>query len=132
MRDEFVQAIAAAGRELFDADVHPELTRPSEQFGDYATNVALQLAGKLGKNPREVAEQLAVKIRATLGNKVAAVSVAGPGFLNITLSDDALAAAAKEAPGFRSRRYAGKTVVSDYSDPNVFKALHVGHLYTTI
>src|SRR6185312_4300011 len=120
-------------QDLFDAkDLRVELTWPDEQFGDYATNVALQLAGKLHKNPREVAETLAVKIRENLGGKVADVSVAGPGFLNIKLSDSAIAAAAEEAPSFRSSQYKGKVVVSDYSDPNVFKALHVGHLYTTV
>lgn len=133
MEEELEQAVAQACQNLFDIDdVKVELSRPSEQFGDYATNIALQLAGKLHKNPREVAEALAVKVRENLGDKVADVSVAGPGFLNIKLSDSALVAAAAQAPAYRSSQYKGKVVVSDYSDPNVFKALHVGHLYTTI
>jgi arginyl-tRNA synthetase len=60
MKKDLEQAITVAVKELFDAEVAVELARPDEQFGDYATNVALQLAGKVGKNPREVAEQLAV------------------------------------------------------------------------
>lgn len=133
MKTELEQAVVTACQELFESKaVKVELMRPDEQFGDYATNVALQLAGKLHKNPREVAEALAVKIRENLGDKVADVSVAGPGFLNIGLSDGALAAAAAQAPAYHSSQYKGKIVVSDYSDPNVFKALHVGHLYTTI
>ena len=132
MREEITAAIVAACKELFDAEVAVELTRPDEQFGDYATNAALQLAGKLKKYPREVADALAVKTREKLADKVADISVAGPGFLNIKLSDAAIAAAAAEAPMYQSGKYQGKVAVSDYSDPNVFKALHVGHLYTTI
>jgi len=133
MKIELEQAVATACQKILGTnDAKVELTRPDEQFGDYATNVALQLAGKLHKNPREVAEALAVKIRENLGDSVSDVSVAGPGFLNIRLSDSALIAAAAEAPTYRSSQYKGKIVVSDYSDPNAFKALHVGHLYTTI
>ena len=132
MKQDIEQAVAAAVKELYGVDVTVELTRPDEQFGDYATNVALQLAGKLHKQPRDIADALAGKIRQTTGGKVAHVAVAGPGFLNITLSDDAIATVAASAATFRSSRYKDKVVVSDYSDPNVFKALHVGHLYTTI
>lgn len=132
MKDEIAQTIATQAHELFGQAVEVELTRPDEQFGDYATNVALQLAGKLGKKPREVAEALAVKSREMLGDTVADISVAGPGFLNIVLADGALVRSAAQAPAYRSAYYANKVVVSDYSDPNVFKALHVGHLYTTI
>ena len=60
----------------------------SREHGDWATNVALQLAKKVGKNPREAAALLAEKIGAIPG--VASVDIAGPGFLNITL--DAAAA----------------------------------------
>ena len=63
-----------------------ELTRPPEtQHGDYATNVALRLAGERRQPPREVADELAATIRALDG--VASVEVAGPGFLNLTVDD---------------------------------------------
>ena len=60
----------------------------SREHGDWATNIALQLAKKVGKNPREVAAVLADKIASIPG--VSTVDIAGPGFLNITL--DAAAA----------------------------------------
>ena len=64
------------------------IERPrSAEHGDYATNVALQLAKPVGRPPREVAEVLATHIRHVDG--VAAVDVAGPGFLNITLEASA-------------------------------------------
>ena len=52
---EISAAIQNACKELFNVDIEVILTRPDEQFGDYATNVALQLSKQLGKNPREIA-----------------------------------------------------------------------------
>jgi arginyl-tRNA synthetase len=131
MKQELEAALQAACKDLFDTDVQVDLTRPDEQFGDFATNVALQLAKQVGKNPREVAEQLAASdtLMHALSDKVSAVSVAGPGFLNLTLNDAALLKLANEKPG---RPYSGKTIVTEYSDPNPFKVLHAGHLYTSV
>lgn len=126
MRQELEQAVADVCKELFNTDVAIELTRPDEQFGDYATNVALQLAKQLGKNPIEVAET----IKASLKHEaVAEVNIAGPGFINLKLTDDALVALTEQKP---AQALAGKTVVVEYSDPNPFKVLHAGHLYTSV
>jgi arginyl-tRNA synthetase len=118
--------------EAFDVDMQPELTRPDEQFGDYATNVALQLAGRVSRNPREVAEELAAALRTTLGTDVQDVTVAGPGFINITLSDQTLAEQASMASTKKPDIYKRQVIVAEYSDPNPFKVLHAGHLYTTL
>jgi len=125
MKSEIETAIADVCKNLFSVDVRVELTRPDEQFGDFATNVSLQLAGKLHKNPREIAAALQEKLSLTLGE----VSVAGPGFLNIRLSDEKLVESLGAKP---TATLAGKTVVMEYSDPNPFKPLHAGHLYTTL
>lgn len=129
MKPELEQTITAAIKELFGADVSVELTRPDEQFGDYATNVALQLAGKLNKKPQEIANIVMEELRVKLAGTVSDISVAGPGFLNLKLSDQALVRALTVAP-FQS--LAGQTVVAEYSDPNPFKVLHAGHLYTSV
>lgn len=115
--------------DLFNLDMDAELTRPDEQFGDYSTNVAMRLAKQAGKNPREIAEQLAANIRENLSDTVADVSVAGPGFINLTLSEAALA---QSLSAGMPQRYAGQSVVAEYSDPNPFKMLHAGHVYTTV
>lgn len=130
--EEMQTALNSVIKKVFDVEVAAELTRPDEQFGDYATNVALQLAGRLKRNPREVAEELAAKLRETLGDKVREVSVAGPGFVNIALSDNALAEQAQAAPCVKPSNYQGKVVVAEYGDPNPFKILHAGHLYTDL
>lgn len=127
MKQELEQAVAAAVKELYGQDVAVELTRPEEQFGDYATNVALQLAKQVGKNPREIGEALAERLRSN--ERLAEVSVAGPGFLNLKLSDQTLLASLGAA---LAKPLAGQTIVTEYSDPNPFKVLHAGHLYTSI
>jgi arginyl-tRNA synthetase len=124
--------LAEVIKETFGLEIQPELTRPDEQFGDFATNVAMQLAGRLHRNPREVAEELAEALRSKLGDKVSEVTIAGPGFINLTLSDQALLDMALTAPHQKPDTYKNKVIVAEYSDPNPFKVLHAGHLYTSM
>lgn len=115
--------------ELFSEEVGIELSRPEEKFGDFATNVALKLAGKLNKTPREVAEQIAARLKDA--GDFSEVSVAGPGFINIRLKDEILLKSAFNAAKL-DKSLDSQTVVTEYSDPNPFKVLHVGHLYTSV
>jgi len=88
-------ALQASGR-LGAADLPAEVVieRPkNREHGDWATNVAMQLAGKFGMNPRAFAELLAPELEALDG--VAAVDIAGPGFINVTFSAAAAGEAAK-------------------------------------
>lgn len=112
---------------LFGVEQSVQLTRPDAQFGDYATNVALQLAKPLGKNPREVAEQIAEELRQT--GEFSEVTIAGPGFINIRVGDAALLALTSRKP---QPVYADQRIVFEYSCPNAFKELHTGHLYQTV
>lgn len=119
-------SIAGAIKELYGQEVEPVLTRPEASYGDYATNVALQLARTLGKNPREIAEEIAEKLRKN--TDFTEVSVAGPGFINIRVSDEMLLTTAEREP---AKLYEGTRYVMEYSCPNAFKELHTGHLYQT-
>lgn len=111
----------------FGIETNVVLTRPEPQFGDYATNVALQLAGKLGKPPRDVATQIAEKLRET--GEFESVDVAGPGFINLVLAPQALLDLTKKEP---IPKRAGQTVVIETNNPNPFKAMHIGHAYNAI
>lgn len=122
-------AIKHACKKLFDVDVEPVLTHPDEQFGDYATNIALQLSKQLGKNPREIAENL----KADLQNEaITSVEIAGPGFLNFRVSSESLASKLKTeiqtSQLGRTHVGRGKTVVAEYPSPNMAKPFSVGHL----
>lgn len=127
MIQELAEHIQDAVKHDFGVDVSVELTRPDAQFGDFATNVAMKLAGKLGKKPRDIAEKVAESIREL--PEIIETSVAGPGFINIRLTDTALLRLwSLDAP----QTYRHQTVVTEYSDPNPFKVLHAGHLYTSV
>jgi len=120
-------------RDLFNVEAEVKLTRPEPDFGDYATNIALQLAKPLGKNPRDVAGAIVDALNNT--GDFSDVSVAGPGFINFRVSESQLAAdlVAMAAPDYgRSHAYDGKVVITEYSDPNPFKVLHAGHFYTSV
>ncbi len=119
--------IASTIHDLYDIDVEVALARPEPQFGDYSTNVAMQLAGRLQRNPRDIAEEIVGALKA--GGTFDDAHVAGPGFINLSLSNDALLTEAEREP---AKPLTGKVVVAEYSDPNPFKVLHAGHLYTTI
>lgn len=124
---EISQAVAAICKDSFNVDVDVVLTRPDEQFGEYATNVALQLAKQLGKNPREIAQAVASGLK---HESIREVQVAGPGFINIILTDAALISSLQNVlilpTGLQQK------VLVEYSDPNPLKPLHAGHLYTTL
>jgi len=112
---------------LYSVDIEIELSVPEEKFGDFATNVALQLSKKLGENPHEVAQKIVAEL--PKDSVIADTAIAGPGFINIKLTDEALWQSTQEKP---TKTLQDKVVVAEYSDPNPFKVLHAGHLYTTI
>jgi arginyl-tRNA synthetase len=128
MKYELEQSIAVAIKELFAIDMGIELTRPEERFGDFATNVALQLAKQLGKSPREIGEALADKLRAD--ERVAEVTVAGPGFLNLRLSNESLVRQLIDTSPRKTRQ--NQTTVIETNNPNPFKAMHIGHAFNAI
>ena len=115
--------------EKFNIKTEVSLTRPRPEFGDFATNIAMQLAGKLSKNPREIAEELAGEL--SKNEIFENVGIAGPGFLNLRVS-------AKELEKILSQEFSdrfgsnnegeGKLALIDGPSPNMAKPYSVGHL----
>ena len=127
--DEIRENLKQAIKNLYNLDFEPEITPSPENIdADYSTNAPLRLAKDLHKSPMQIAEELNNELDAEISN---------PGFLNFKLSDKYLnqkldALNDDFANEIVSSNFAGKTVICEFSDPNPFKVLHVGHLYTSI
>ncbi|WP_030268008.1 arginine--tRNA ligase [Streptomyces sp. NRRL B-24484] len=125
-----VSAAVEAGELAVAVPEHVTVERPKNRdHGDYATNVALQLAKPAGMPPRAVAELLAARLRETTG--VAKVDIAGPGFLNITLDAAAqglLARTVVEAGQAYGRNEAlkGLTINLEFVSANPTGPIHIG------
>ena len=115
----------AVGKEVpnFSVEVPGE-----KSHGDYATNIALALAKKANKNPREVADEIVTAIGThELFEKV---EVAGPGFVNFYLSCDFFVSELKKIDkNFgKNKTLKNKKIIIEYTDPNILKEFHIGHL----
>jgi len=107
------------------------------KMGDYSTNVAMVYAKQIGQNPRELAEKIVERIKAipTATGLLLGVEVAGAGFINFYLKPEFFADSVKDVlekkdDYGKNEKLKGKKMMVEYTDPNPFKEIHIGHLMT--
>jgi arginyl-tRNA synthetase len=133
LTDRLQAAFTAAGIALPEGSTPAVVIASDTRFGDYQSNAAMILAKQLKTNPRALAQQIVDKLAVT--DLVEKVTIDGPGFLNFTLGAEALAQrlaliAQDDKVGVPAVEKS-KTIVVDFSAPNIAKPMHVGHIRST-
>jgi len=140
LKRQLVEIVKTAVNDIFkDANSVVEIEYPNEQaHGDYACNIAMKLTKQVGVPPREIAEKIVKRIQEKGDKKlVEKIEIAGPGFINFFISNGQLhkevleVLQEKEDYG-KLDIGAGKTMICEYSSPNIAKPLGVHHLLSTI
>ncbi len=131
MKEEIRKHINTATKELFENSSDFSIEYPENKFGDYSANIAFALSKDLKKSPKEIAEKITECLNSKKLKIFEKIEVAGGGFINFFLSDEIVIEnllKVKEEDFGKGNPLSGKEILFEYTDPNAFKAFHIGHL----
>ncbi len=106
------------------------ITRPDNpDHGTYTTNIALTLSKEVNKKPRDIAQEILETINKdqSIITFINSISIAGPGFINVTISNESIIHALTNEIKTTQKK---NRLVIEYTQPNPFKEMHIGHLYS--
>ncbi len=126
--EQLKKILERALKELYDLKIELNFNRPNYSFGDYCSNCSFIISKKINKTPNEIAIQIKDYIDSQKNNIILSTEVLN-GFINFRLSDEILINNLKQEKKYFLN---DQNIVIEYSDPNPFKMLHAGHLYTSI
>ena len=129
MKNELVKTLQGVCNDL---GIRPELIKVDYpeilEHGDFSTNIALVSAKEMKMAPQKLAEQIISEFRKEMPDFIADISVAGPGFINFKIKDSAFAKEVTYGGPTSVKKKLNGSVIVEYTDPNTFKAFHIGHL----
>lgn len=134
IKEQIEKLIIEALAKIGATNVNFDVEHPTDlSHGDYSTNVAMVLAKDTGKKPAEIAQEIVKVLSNSSPEEIEKVEIAGPGFINFTLSkrffSNSLKNILSEGENFgKNKSLSGKKVIVEYTDPNPFKEFHIGHL----
>ncbi len=127
LREEILKSLKILNIESIDFNIeHPTIF----EHGDFATNVAMVLSKKVGKNPRVLAEEIVSELKNQNIDSIDKIEIAGPGFINFFLKDSFFHNEIKNVDSEfgKAKLWENKRILIEHSSPNLFKPFHIGHL----
>ncbi len=137
INEQLESALAEISKELIDEKVLIQLKHPEDlSHGEYATNLALLLSSRLKRPPLKIAHEIRQKLEDRKISDVTSISVAGPGFINIFLSESHFITQLERVLSgnglVKSSNLNNKKIMVEYAHPNTHKEMHIGHMRTLI
>jgi arginyl-tRNA synthetase len=138
MKEQLKTNLEKIIKDLYDVDIKVELEIPKDQTnGDFATNIAMKLAGQLQKNPREIADAISYQLSAISKDLVDNVEIAGPGFINFRLNknifkNELVKVLEQKDEYGKNDELKSETILIEHTSPNPNKEMHLGHLKNNV